>query len=317
MPTIIKKAETSEDLNNVLKTRYQVLGESGRKPNRMFTITEKVSDHFDAYPGTINVITYNGGKSIATIRGIQYNPEEAALNEAFDYSETFSNLNAGCFYLDMLAVINKYSGHHLIQKQLMKTIIGLLTRQGIKYTFFNVPRDMKEIAESLGFKSLVDEFHSEDFDDFITPSVIDNDKFYDDLSRNITDKEILRFQEVFYYIIFEPGEIMIVEQEKGSTAYLIESGEVEVLIRQGENIIPVANIGEGNLIGEIAMVTSEVRTASIMAKQVTSCIAFDREDFLNVMYEHPNRVLDIFKIFSKRLNTSNKKVAELSKKVQN
>ena len=101
--------------------------------------------------------------------------------------------------------------------------------------------------------------------------------------------------------------------EKGTTAILIESGEVEVLIDKDEQIIPIATIGKGNLIGEIGLVTNETRTASIMAKTPTSCIAFDRENFMDMMTRKPNLMLDMFKVFSKRLKASNNELTKLQK----
>jgi CRP-like cAMP-binding protein len=123
----------------------------------------------------------------------------------------------------------------------------------------------------------------------------------------------MRFQEVFYCSVFEAGEVIVAQGEKGSTAYLIEDGEVEVLIKGKDQLIPISTIGRGQLIGEIAMVTNEPRTASVISKTVTSCIAFDRSEFMRLLYSQPHRSLDIFKIFSKRLSESNRRLAEVGR----
>lgn len=312
MPTIIKKAETTAEIDDVLELRYKVLTQANRTPNRMFQLTKKVSDHFDVYPDTINIVTYNSGQALASIRAVRYG-ETSTLNETFDYSESYKNVDGKCHYIDMLCITKEFSGHEVIKLQLIKGVLHQLALKGINYAFFNIPGELYEICKSIGFQRIGEPLSDSNFDFEIVPSIINLETYYDQFTQTITDKEILRFQEVFYNIIFEPGEILIVQGEKGSTAYLIENGEVEILIKPGDEIVPISTISKGSLIGEIAMITSEVRTASIMAKETTSCIAFDREEFIEIMYEHPNRVLDIFKIFSKRLDSSNKKIAELSK----
>ena len=65
--------------------------------------------------------------------------------------------------------------------------------------------------------------------------------------------------------------------EKGATALLVESGELEVLFKN-EKVIPIKSVEEGHL-GEIGLVTNEKRTASAMARKQTACVAFDREFF--------------------------------------
>jgi CRP-like cAMP-binding protein len=44
---------------------------------------------------------------------------------------------------------------------------------------------------------------------------------------------------------FEPGEIVIQEGTKGTSAFIILSGAVEVLKRSGDKDIVVAILGEG------------------------------------------------------------------------
>ena len=44
---------------------------------------------------------------------------------------------------------------------------------------------------------------------------------------------------------FEPGEIVIQEGTKGTSAFIILSGAVEVLKRSGDKDIVVATLGEG------------------------------------------------------------------------
>ena len=327
MATLIKDASTINEINDVLKLRYSVLKETGSALNGLFSSTGKVSDFFDVYPNTFNVIAYSAGEAIATLRAVPYCPpkklggkksitddsEHDVLDEVFDYREADGQLKGEGYFIDIILVRKKYAKKSTLIMALLKNLLSTLAIKKIEYVFLNVTEEMKSYTKELGFRDLAETFHSDLLRKDITPSVLDIAPYYDNFVASIEDREILRFQETFYHIVYEPGEICMTHGEKGTTAILIESGEVEILIDKDEVVIPIATIGKGNLIGEIGLVTNERRTASIMARTPTACIAFDRENFLDMMTKKPNLMLDMFKIFSKRLQASNRELAQLKK----
>lgn len=311
MPTIIRLAKTTGELNDVLEMRFRALSEAGRNLGRLSQFTGRVIDHYDIYPTTLNTIAYSNGKPVAGLRAVEYLPTEALLNIDFDYRETRSHLDGDCYILDMLALTRHLLSPVALRRQLLKMVLSLLAHKGIRWALFSCPGEILQVAESLGFKRLKDPFFSDAVGHEICPGTIDVQAFFDNLIRDVVDQEIMRFQEVFYYSIFEAGEVMVVEGEKGSTAYLIEEGEVEVIIQSGDELVPISTIKEGRMIGEVAMVTNEPRTASLIARTTTSCVSFDRNEFMKLMYSQPHRSLDVFKIFSKRLSESNRRLAEM------
>ncbi len=311
MPTVIKRASTVNELNDVFSLRFYALEKHGRKVHSLFQTSKKVVDAFDTYPTTIHLIAYKNGETIGTLRVLEYSPSEPSLNEAFNFQNNISSLKGRVAYTDMMTLVSPYARHPLIAKELIKMAISLQAHEGFKHSFFLCPADFFPHIESLGFLPLADKFHSELYGYEVIPCVVEVSMLFKSLMSTVIDREITRFQEVFYLTIFEPGEIVVVEGEKGSTAYLISEGEVEVLIQKGEDLLAISQIGKGRLIGEVAMITNEPRTASIVAKTPCACISFDRRDFLNLMYDHPQRALDIFKIFSRRLGESNQRFAKL------
>lgn len=313
MPTILRLAKTTGELNDVLETRARALKESGRTLGSLSQFTGRVIDHFDTYPTTLNLIGYNSGKPMACLRAVEFDPKEELLNLAFDFRETASQLKGTCYGLDMLAIPGGIPSSAAVQRQIFKMALSLLAHQNIAWTFFCCPRSLLPLATELGFKPVKDPFYSEILGQEIVPVLIEVAPFFLKLIQEIADKEIIRFQEVFYYTIFEPGEVLVAEGERGSTAYLIEEGEVEVLIHKNDLLVPISTIQEGRMIGEVAMVTNEPRTASLIATRTTSCVSFDRADFMRLMYSQPHRSLDIFKIFSKRLSESNRQLAEMKR----
>ena len=79
--------------------------------------------------------------------------------------------------------------------------------------------------------------------------------------------------------IFKKGEILIREGEKGESAYVIESGNVEILIQRDAALIQIGTRGPGSIIGEMAMIDDRPRTATIRAIEDCNVMEISRDDF--------------------------------------
>ena len=72
---------------------------------------------------------------------------------------------------------------------------------------------------------------------------------------------------------FEPGEILIREGDTAKEAFFIHAGEVAVYKHFPDGERHLADMGEGSLLGEMAYLLNEARTASIRAKtEVTALV---------------------------------------------
>ena len=68
--------------------------------------------------------------------------------------------------------------------------------------------------------------------------------------------------------------------ESGETAYIIESGQVEILIKKDDGRThKIGTRGPGSIIGEMAIIDNEPRTASIRATEECRVLEISREDF--------------------------------------
>ena len=77
---------------------------------------------------------------------------------------------------------------------------------------------------------------------------------------------------------FEPGDEVIRQDERGDTAYIVQSGRLEVL----KNGKKVGELTEGDHFGEIALLQDSIRTATVRC--LTSCelTVLTGEDFLSL-----------------------------------
>jgi hypothetical protein len=74
---------------------------------------------------------------------------------------------------------------------------------------------------------------------------------------------------------FEAGDEVIRQGDVADTAYVVRSGELEVL-RNGK---PVGTLGPGDFFGEVALMKGSLRTATVRCLTTCELTVFAREDF--------------------------------------
>lgn len=79
--------------------------------------------------------------------------------------------------------------------------------------------------------------------------------------------------------LLKAGELLMQEGEKGDYAYIIETGSVEILIERDGQEQVIGTRGAGALLGEMAMIDNQPRTASVRAIEDCSVLVISREDF--------------------------------------
>jgi len=310
MPTIIRLAKSTQELNDILDFRFQIQTQIRPVSRDLQATAHKLIDPLDVFPTTRNVLASFQGKPVATLRLSEVQNNHPIQNYSYSFDESARNVNGKSFLFDMFCVDSQFSQDALVIKNLFNMALKTLSDHGIENAFFLSPLILQRDLESLGFEKIQNSFFCPKHQVDVVPMRIAVQTFLHFFESGFKDKELFRFKEIFYFMVFNAGEILAAQGERGVTAFLLTAGEVEVLLRKGPELLKLATLTNGSLIGEIAMLTSEPRTASLIASQRTSCVSFDRSDFLRLMYAEPHRSLDIFKIFSKRLTDSNLKLAE-------
>jgi putative peptide zinc metalloprotease protein len=85
---------------------------------------------------------------------------------------------------------------------------------------------------------------------------------------------------------FEAGVTFIRQGELGETFYLIESGRIEVLVATDEGEKTVVERGPGEYVGEIALLLSVPRTASVRTLEPTRLLTLQKSDFDRLVSNH-------------------------------
>ncbi len=90
--------------------------------------------------------------------------------------------------------------------------------------------------------------------------------------------------------------IITVWENSDWNAYIIQEGEVSVLMDKKE----ITTIGEGEIFGEIALITNEPRTATIVAKKDLATLRINKE-LLDMIIKNFENWSDIKKVIMERI----------------
>lgn len=95
------------------------------------------------------------------------------------------------------------------------------------------------------------------------------------------------------------------EGDTTQEAYRILNGRVEISIAGDGKSVILAQLGEGDIFGEMAMVDERPRSASAQALEVTECEVLTAENFNEAVLQRPEILIPYLASFFERLRTAN------------
>jgi CRP-like cAMP-binding protein len=97
------------------------------------------------------------------------------------------------------------------------------------------------------------------------------------------------------------GDIIFCEYEPGDAFYLIQSGQVKIVKIVGEIEKTLDILNPGEFFGEMALLEEAPRSATTIALTDVKLLEFNRANFEVLMQGNPQIVLNLLKLFSKRI----------------
>jgi glucose-6-phosphate 1-dehydrogenase len=99
--------------------------------------------------------------------------------------------------------------------------------------------------------------------------------------------------------VYSAGEYIVVKGDTGSEMYFINRGEAETL---DHNDHAIRTLIEGDFFGEIALLLSQPRTASVRAKTECDLFVLEQSDFKQVLKDFPELARSVMKAARERYN---------------
>lgn len=129
----------------------------------------------------------------------------------------------------------------------------------------------------------------------------------DDLSRICAEATDLRLA---------PGEVLFHEGDRGDRAFLVASGEVEVLKATGTSEAVLAVRSDGEVIGEMALLEAAPRSATVRARTATELVSIPRGALDDLLTTSPSAARAVFGLLVRRVRETNDRLRHQQRMVQ-
>ena len=100
---------------------------------------------------------------------------------------------------------------------------------------------------------------------------------------------------------FAAGQTVFSVGDPGDVMYVVSSGEAEVMI-DGR---AVETVGKGGILGEMALIDGQPRSATVIAKTDCSLMSVDGRRFERLVSHHPRFAIQMMQVLTQRLRNQN------------
>lgn len=126
--------------------------------------------------------------------------------------------------------------------------------------------------------------------------------FFKDLSDSVLTELAKDIQE----LSLESGEELFRKGDPGDALYIIQSGWIKLVGEDADGSEVVLNqVGKGNIIGEMAMIDQEPRSAGVVAITPTKLLKLNSKKFVEVLKQEPSIGIQVIRDISERLRFAN------------
>jgi CRP-like cAMP-binding protein len=121
-----------------------------------------------------------------------------------------------------------------------------------------------------------------------------------ELFKSLGDTELQELSNRLRERVYPPNTAIVREGASGGSMFIIKNGKVDVRKREPTTGIDltIASLDSGTCFGEMALLTGNPRTATVMATQATSVFVLEKKDFESLLREHPSISMSLNKILA-------------------
>ena len=109
-----------------------------------------------------------------------------------------------------------------------------------------------------------------------------------DLFAELSDEDLQEICGAVSEMVLPEGELLFAEGDRGDKAYIIKEGQLEIIKQTSGREVLLAVRGEGDVIGEMALLEEAPRMASVRARVPTALITVRKEMLDNLLASSPS-----------------------------
>ena len=115
-------------------------------------------------------------------------------------------------------------------------------------------------------------------------------------------------------VTYNAGQVLFRMGDAGDAAYVIIQGAAEVSVSTDAGDIPVAQLKDGDFLGEIAILCDTPRTATVTARSELKTLRIRKEPFFELLRQFPEMAIEMTRLLAERLTRTTAELVETRKR---
>jgi NTE family protein len=108
------------------------------------------------------------------------------------------------------------------------------------------------------------------------------------------------FMEKAVWFSLKGGETLFYQGDKGDKLFLLVHGRMKAVVREGDELLTLGEIVQGEMIGEMAIISEEERMADVVAVRDCHLISLNKDDFKALYFKFPSLGWNLSRLILKR-----------------
>lgn len=115
-------------------------------------------------------------------------------------------------------------------------------------------------------------------------------------------------------ITYQPGQVVMRQGDIGDAAYVIIKGDADVSVTTEAGSVPIAQLHDGDFLGEIAILCDTPRTATVVAKSELKALRIRKEPFFEMLRQFPEMAVEMTRLLAERLTRTTAELVEAQRR---
>lgn len=117
-------------------------------------------------------------------------------------------------------------------------------------------------------------------------------------------------------LTYPAGENLFRQGDFGDAAYIVISGEADVLVETPGGEVRVASVGPSDIVGEIAILCDVPRTATVRARTELTALRIAKDGFFHLVTQFPHVAVEIMHELARRLHSTTQQLTAASQRLR-
>lgn len=112
-------------------------------------------------------------------------------------------------------------------------------------------------------------------------------------------------------VVYRTGDILFNQGDRADAAYVILSGQADILVDSPTGPLKVAEVERNTVVGEIALLCDIDRTATVKATSEVEALRISKDNFFTLLHDFPEMTIEVVRVLAERLSRTTAELSEV------